>query len=146
MEIIIYSTDSENNRVDKKLNKILTLNGTLKEQCSIISPSIVIQGNISDISKANYCYIKSFSRYYYINNITIINNNLYRIDCDVDVLMSYKSQIRKLSAVIERQENDYNLYLEDSSFKTQSRDNILTKSFPNGFTTEGNYILAVAGG
>lgn len=146
MQVNLYSTSSENNRVDKQLTNIATLSGTLREQCSIITPTITIQGDISQLSKANYCYIPEFSRYYYINNIIILNNSLCRIECSVDVLMTYKSQIRSLSGVIERQENEYNLYLEDGAFKTQARDNILTKGFPTGFSNDGSFILAVAGG
>ena len=47
-------------------------------------------------------------------------------------------------AIVKRQENRWNLYLDDGSFKVYQNPMVLTKAFPQGFTTQ-EFVLAVAG-
>ena len=90
-------------------------------------------------------YIQSFNRYYFINNITSISSTLVQFDCHVDVLMTYANEIMtNNSAIIKRQENDWNLYLNDGSFNIYQDSIVQTKAFPSGFTTQ-TFVLAVAG-
>ena len=58
--------------------------------------------------KSNYCYISDFNRYYYIDDIVSIANNLWEISLDCDVLYTYKDKIIENDAFIDRQENLYN--------------------------------------
>ena len=90
-------------------------------------------------------YIESFNRFYFVDNITSIRNGLIQFSCRVDVLMSYRTAIRKNNAIIKKQENKWNLYLNDGTFKAYQNPNVLTKAFPSGFTTQ-EFVLAVAGG
>ena len=61
-----------------------------------------------------------------------------------DVLASFQTELKSLEAVVARQENNYNLYLNDGMFKTYADPNISIFQFPNGFETF-QYILSVAG-
>lgn len=108
-----YKNSAEPNRVDKTsyLQSLFTLEGTLRESCNIINPSILIERE--EFINANYCYIPNFNRYYFIDKITSVRNNLWRIDLSVDVLMTYKEQIKELECFITRQENDNDLMLKD---------------------------------
>lgn len=145
MDITLQINNSEKNRLDKSITDIVTLSGTLREQTSIINPVIVIEGDLSSFVNCNYMTISAFNRSYFINNITSINNNLFEISAHVDVLSTYKSQIRENSAIIARQEKKWNLYLNDGVFKTYQNPYIVTKAFPSGFT-EQHFIFSVAGG
>lgn len=108
-----YNNSAEPNRVDKTsyLQSLFTLEGTLRESCNIINPSILIERE--EFINANYCYIPNFNRYYFIDKITSVRNNLWRIDLSVDVLMTYKDKIKELECFIERQEKDNDLMLKD---------------------------------
>lgn len=145
MDITLQRNNSEKNKLDKNITDIVTLSGTLREQTSIINPVIVIEGDLSSFVNCNYMTISAFNRSYFINNITSINNNLFEISAHVDVLSTYKSQIRENSAIIARQEKKWNLYLNDGVFKTYQNPHIVTKAFPSGFT-EQHFIFSVAGG
>ena len=145
MDITLQINNSEKNRLDKNITDIVNLSGTLREQTSIINPVIVIEGDLSSFVNCNYMTISAFNRSYFINNITSINNNLFEISAHVDVLSTYKSQIRENSAIIARQERKWNLYLNDGVFKTYQNPYIVTKAFSSGFTGQ-HFILTVAGG
>ena len=77
-------------------------------------------------------------------NIRSIRNGLVEFSCHVDVLSSFATDIRNNIGVVKRQENKWNLYLNDGSFKVYQNPNVLTKAFPSGFTTQ-ELVLAVAG-
>ena len=147
MDISFYRNKSDNNVMDKDTTLSGTISGTMREACSIVNPVFTIEDFTSfNPATANYCYIASFGRYYYINNIVVITNKLYEVHCHVDVLASFKSGIRSNSAVIARQENKdcYNLYLQDGVFKQLANPNYEIKKFPSGFSGK-HYILVVAG-
>lgn len=143
-DIKLQRNESENNRMVKTLTEIATYSGTLKADTSIIDPIIIIQCALSDVAYANYMTIASFGRMYFINDIRSIRNDLVQFSCHVDVLSTYAEQLKQCEAIIHRQENEWNLYLNDGSFKVYQNPQILTKAFPSGFTTQ-ELVLAVAG-
>lgn len=145
IDIILYTNNSENNKMDKNLTTIATIQGQFRSSVDIINPVFRIEATIEQISALNYIYIQSFNRYYFVNNITNFRAGEWDISCHVDVLMSFKNNIRQCKAIIKKQANKWNLYLDDGSFKVYQNPNILTKSFPSGFTNY-DFVLAVAGG
>ena len=145
MEIILQINNSEKKRLDKNITDLVTISGTLRESTSVVDPKIVIEGDLSSFVNCNYMTISAFNRSYFINKITSVNNNLFDISAHVDVLSTYKTQIRQNTAIIARQEKKWNLYLNDGVFKTYQNPYIVTKAFPSGFT-EQHFIFSVAGG
>lgn len=144
---LMVQTDPTNKLV-KSPTPVLTLGGTLRAPASITDP--IIEFNFSDnpevFSKVNYARIETFSRYYFITNIVSTYNNLWEIHMHVDVLMSFADEIKKQVAVVARQEENYNLYLDDGIFMAYQNPIIQTKLFsnPTPFETQ-NFILLVAG-
>lgn len=147
MTIKIYKNLSDTNVLDKNITQLGSdLTGYLKEDCSIIDPVITIEDFTSfNIQQANYAYITEFGRYYYINNIVVLSNELFELHMHVDVLKTYASGIRSNSAVISRQEKQYNLYLQDGVFKTYANPHYEIRQFPSGFSGY-HFIFSVAGG
>lgn len=145
MRLNLYKNLSDKNHVDKNITQMGNqLTGTLRDNCSIINPVIEIEAFTGfDFSECNYAYIPEFKRYYYINNITL-KNKMYELSMHVDVLMSYKDEIRSNTAVVSRQENNYNLYIQDGVFKTKAFSHIQVVQFPDGFS-DFNFIFSVAG-
>lgn len=142
MILKLYKNYSDKNVIDKSITQVGTdITGTLRDDCSIINPVIAIEG-LSDLT-VNYAYISEFGRYYYINNI-VCKGNLFELQMHVDVLKTYAAGIRNNSAVISRQQNYYNLYLQDGVFKTYANPHIQIKQFPSGFNSY-NFIFSVAG-
>lgn len=145
MTIEFYVNQSEKNRLDKTLVSAFNLNGELKEDCSIIDPVIKIAADVSTMASVNYLYIASFGRYYFINNVISINNDICEVHAHVDVLSTYKDEIRAQRAIVSRQEKKWNLYLNDGVFKTYQNPYIITKAFSSGFTSQ-HFVLSIAGG
>lgn len=118
-DIELYRNTAEVNRVDKTdyLTRIDTLSGTLRDECSLLSPSIVYQSE--NVPTYNYVYIPIFNRYYYVTTLSSVGKNVWRMELNCDVLMSYKDSIFMLQGVIGRQENDFNDFLIDDKIPTQ---------------------------
>lgn len=151
MTVTLYQNFSDSNVVNKNLTEILTGTGTLREESSVITPSIVFETTSSGIVNVNYIYIQDWNKYYYVDNIVSIRNGLWGFTLKIDVLMTYKEWFLPLSGIIARQENLYNLYLDDDKFQTQSQRMYVTKAFPNrvqagNVTGAQSFILTLAGG
>lgn len=144
MNLTLYANNSENIRMDKELTQIAELTGTLKEETSVIDPVIIISDIDAYVTLVNYAYIQEFKRYYFITNIHSVRKNLWRLSMHVDVLETYKLDIRENSGIIERNENLYDLQLNDGLFKTRQKPRITQYPFPSGFNT-WNFVLGVAG-
>lgn len=140
-----FQYNSPNHFINKQLIDVATYTGSLREETSVIDPIFDIETS-SDLSQMNYIWINELHRYYYVTNIVSVATNLWRIYCHVDVLMTYKPTILAHEAVIGRQQQLYNLYLNDGdTFKVTQRSKIQQKKFPNGFTSS-SYVMIVAGG
>lgn len=144
MTITLYRNISEKNAFNKTLTELTTLTGTLREQSSIIDPVINIAGIDDFIGSMNYAYIPEFNRYYFITNIESVRAGLWRVSFHVDVLYTYREQIKDNYAIIERNEIEYDLKLNDGLFKTQQNPRIAQFPFPSGFN-KWNFVLAIAG-
>lgn len=143
--IYLYQNLSENNRMDKNLNPPVTFQGNLKEFTSVIDPIITIESPINVVCLYNYVFIPDFNRYYFITNIIAITDTLTEISLHVDVLMSFKDYIKTNLATTRRQENDWNLYLNDGSFRTYQYKTVGTYKFSAGFPKDNDLVMAIAG-
>lgn len=142
--IVAYTNNSERNRVDKDLTLVGTLTGTMRQETSIIDPVFIVAADLSDYVDCNYIDVADFGRKYFVNDIRSVRSGLIELTCHVDVLSTYATQIRANKAIVRRQENRWNLYLNDGSFRVYQNPIVLTKAFPSGFTTQ-EFVLAVAG-
>lgn len=145
MEIQLGYCNDMLNKINKTFNVKTTLNGTLKGETSIMNPSFLIES--SEFIDSNYCYIKEFNRYYYVNEITSFRNNLWNYTCSIDVLNSYKDDIMNLEVILSDTENNgKNNYLPSKVWKTNVKTKTEIKNFPYGLSDNGEFILITAGG
>lgn len=145
---VLYKTKSEKSALTKTMESgSKSFSGTLINNSDIINPQVVLHVAADDIAKYNYMDISAFGRKYFITNITSLNANTSVVSGHVDVLSTYATDIRKLKALVARQENKYNYYLEDNLFKVDSRTIIQTLSFDSGgyFTEAPSAVLVVTG-
>lgn len=148
MTIKLYRNLSERNRLDKELENELVITGNLRSGSSIINPTVLIRkGQYQDISDFNYAYIVEFSRYYFIDEIVASSNVLWSLSMHVDVLSTYKEQIRALPAIISRTEEirKAHLLLPDDRVSYEVGQSVTTKAFPNSIGGSVNIVLVVAG-
>lgn len=147
MEIRLYHNTSANNKIDKSLHSEAIYNGNLRDDSKVINPEIMIES--ANLTNFNYAYIPSFHRYYYIDEIVSYRSNLWIVKLKVDVLMSFASDIKGLTCVIEATE-DYkgNNYLSNSDSwvsMVKAKTDILNFN-GSSLLSNGEYILITAGG
>ena len=147
MEVILYRNSSENNVIGKSLAQIKSVEANLKNDVSVINPTLVL-GYTANILDSNYCFIPKFNRYYFIDEIVPITGDRCIVKCRVDVLESFKNDIKSLTVILDKSESIYksNKYLDDGSFIVENKDFNTIHNFPNGFNDEGTFILICAGG
>lgn len=143
--ISLFKTNSENNRVVKTLTDEKQLSGELRNQTSVLNPSIRIE-SADNISTYNYAYISEFGRYYYITDIVSVRTNCWVVSLRCDVLMSYKDEIKTITGVVVRQESNPNKLLVDRLERIQSDKEIDILYYPDAFSKNLQYILVTAGG
>lgn len=142
VELMVNTSDTR--AVTKNVTVTATFTGTLKDASSIVDPVILFEVSASLIAECNYLYIPDFGRYYYITDMVSVRSHVVEVYAHVDVLMSWAAGIRANQAIVRRQENAWNLYLNDGSFRVYQNGAVLTRPFPSGFTTQ-EFVLAVAG-
>lgn len=142
-------TSSAVNVVDKEFSLGgVDVTGTLRTGSSLIDPVLIVEANAPGFhaNGYNYCYVEEFGRYYFITDIVSVNYSLWEIHCHVDVLMSYKDQIKEQTAIVARQEVKYNLMLDDGIFMAYQNPKIQTKYFSvEGPFEHQEFVLVVAG-
>ena len=144
MEIDFYKNISEKNKIGKKLTNKLSLNGNLREESSVINPSILVEA--TSLVDYNYCYIPEFKRYYFISDITSVRNNLWRVSLKCDVLESFKKDILNLSCIVDKQQNQsYSNNIDDGSYINRADSFVEIANYQNGFNSSGEFILITAG-
>ena len=144
MNITFYKNSSEKNKIGKSLSSGLTLSGNLRDECSITSPSILVEA--TSLVDYNYCYIPEFKRYYFISDITSVRNNLWRVSLKCDVLESFKSDILNSSCIVNKQQNQsYSNNIDDGSYINRVDNFIEIANYQNGFNADGEFILLTAG-
>ncbi len=146
MNITFYHNKSLNNKLNKELEIGLELTGTLRSECDIVNPVILIEST-SDIIGYNYIFIEEFNRYYFIKQIVSVRNNLWRVSAHVDVLMSFKTQLLEQEVILEDSEiTGGSNYIPRDIWQTlvKTKTDIIT--FPSGLSENGEFILITAGG
>lgn len=139
-EIKLQTNNSEENRMIKDLSDRVSLIGTLKEGTSILQPTILVELDYIPFD-VNYMTIDYFGRKYFVTDIRSVRSRLVEIVGRVDVLSTYADSLAECSGIVYRQENEWNLYLNDGSFKVYQVPRITTKEFPSGFLSTPQIVL-----
>lgn len=143
----LYQNESPVEKIGKTLSNSHTISDVLlKRDTSILRPVLLIN-SVQNIYNYNYMYISEFGRYYFIDDIRSVNNNMWEISAHVDVLETYSAEILANTAVLKRQEKKFNLYLDDPEFKVLNNYRIQTKRFAgtSGWTKNLHYVLVTNG-
>lgn len=145
MQAILYINNSDNNKIDKDITTVRTIDVVLKDDTDNINPILIMSPSVAQTF--NYVYIADFDRYYFVKSSTY-SQQKYIVNLTVDVLMSFRSSIKNLTVIANRSSSRFDLYLPDPDLPVRADASVKTVPFYNGFTAEGNeqYILAVAGG
>lgn len=142
MTLHLYKTTSDPNVLNKDLQQINSVQGTLKDDTGVINPSFKLTKNVVGVESVNYLHWEDTDRYYFCKPIYEVGG-MCTLVCSVDLLMTYKSQLLQLDAVVLRSENKRNAYLVDSEITVQNRTRYRNFKFPLGLTTDTMYLITI---
>lgn len=140
--VTFYNNSSDNNVLNKSISSTTSATVVFKEDVDLIEPVLILQNN-SYIQASNY--MQMLGRYYYITSIECMPGNLLKVKASVDVLMSYRDQIKANSAIITRNANNVNTYIPDSKMKITSYTTVNTIQASAGFSNSLKYYLLAIG-
>lgn len=161
MFVVQFFKCSDDNRV---VSKNLTAfpnnqynNVIPKGELNIMKPQLIVKVDSANIGElmgfANYMYIPELSRYYYIQDKSLLTGNRISLTGSIDVLMTYAAGIRNLNGTITRQENIGINDIVDSLLPLQNRKELAVVEFESSeFNITGangssyNFVLNVSGG
>lgn len=144
MTITVYKISDDRRVVNKTLGTaVATLTAIIKNDADILYPVLEVAYN-SSVLTANYIYIDTLQRYYYIKNIKLDRQRIF-LECEVDVLKSYYNEIKNLNCVVSRQENNYNTYLNDGVWRNLQPKEVITLPFTQSFYRPCNFVMTVGG-
>ena len=125
LTVTIYNYSDDFFRLDKSnfLTTVSTHTGTIRDYVDIVNPSILVEGNVKN---GNYCYIDSFSGYYWITEKTIVRNNLTELKLKRDASMTFLSGILNSDCICSRNTNKYNSDYNDNRYVTKQNKYIET--------------------
>ena len=143
--IKLYKNTAEKKRVDKTnyLTLVHTVSGALREETSIVNP--VIRFELVDVPEFNYVEIPKFNRFYFVNDVRSIVNNLWEIDMTVDVLMSYKDAVTELNGFIDRNEFKYDDAIIDKKRVIRQGYHVDEWNIDNSLFIPSNGFFAITG-
>jgi len=144
----IGNTSSDPRVLHKTFNLDITVSVNLKEGCSVLQPHFILDYN-SSYAACNYCYFSDWGRYYYINNIQMLPGNKCQLDCIVDPMQSFNTEIENLRVMVERQEKKRNSMLVDEDYPIESSYLLEQIAFPESFGGYGsgnNAVIEIVGG
>ena len=131
MTIKTYRFLGDSRKIDKSLTLVKTYsNADIVGNMDIQSPIISLQlDSFTEVINFNYIYIPELRRYYYVENSTIREDGFVQIQCKVDVLKSFKTDILASIQYVERQENKCSYRVPDNGYTIKSNRNLTIKNF-----------------
>lgn len=163
MQIKLDYCADDANKIGKTLTNRFDMQGSLKAGTSILNPTVLIEiygldtsqytTNVDQLTKCNYMRIPDFNRNYFITDIVFYKSEgtkgLYYVTGHVDVLESYKTEIKALYAEVIARGNsstkDVNTGHYITSEETETTYMEMTAQTTARFDDDGgSYILTTA--
>lgn len=117
-----YNTNDSTNTINKTLNFISDIDVKFKDEVNIYNPNIMLK--YDDLINFNYMYIDKFKRYYFIEDVEVFPNKIYKLTLKCDVLMSFKDDILNSYGNITSQTNYNDYYNFNYSSEVRKETNI----------------------
>lgn len=115
-----------------------------KEDTDLIRPTLIF--NYGIVPNVNYLWLSEVARYYFVRKRTYSQGRVF-LECEEDVLMTYRTELKAQTVVIKRQRDIYDLNQVDNEWTVEGYTATRTIPFPNGFNEgEPEWVLGIAGG
>lgn len=103
MDFKLWKNASPDNAINKHMSGATTINIFLKKDVDISSPEIILK-TVSgvDFGAFNYAEIPALGRFYFIRSIDRLNNGVFRLNLECDVIETYKVEILNSDCLYRR--------------------------------------------
>lgn len=138
--IRLYQYAGDSKVLNKALANPLEKEVNIRTDIDIYNPVMLFQ----DFNSA-YNYMEWDSRYYYINALRYTANKIWQAQCHIDVLMTYKDDIRKAQGTVTQSQLPNDLKNSDIPLYAYKR-HIKYEYTQNPFSETNTIIYAILGG
>lgn len=144
MNVTLYNYSGDRRQLSKYLGTAIATVTILAitDTTNIIRPTIIIDTRAFNF---NYVYIPDFGRYYYVDNIQLLNGQRIALQLSCDVLMSHAGAIRSSQCIADRSTSDVNPYLVDRTIPSRDDAKVYVRKMGSSPFTTTSYVLQVAG-
>lgn len=134
-------------KVNKRRNSTLqatfstSFDCVLKQATSIDRPTFILESASFDFNLAKWD-----DKYYFVDNVVSVKNNIWEVSCVLDVLATYKSEILASTQYVSYSSQLGNSWLVDTRIPVLKSTTASKSSTPTGILSRiGCYILSVVG-
>ena len=117
MDINAYTLIKKINSTRQPADSGTSYSVRMKESTSMENPVFILQGGIDP----NINYVSAFGKYYFIDDIVLITNDIVELHCSIDVLATHKTAIGDYMAYIDRSAYEYDADLIDESLSAEQK-------------------------
>lgn len=148
MKVHLYNSPGERNLLSRTMTLIASKTAVnTTEVVNIETPDLLIDYAAGYLA-TNYVYVEEYGRYYFVNDISIVNGNQIRLQLESDPLYSFRSSILGSPCIAKRSTSQPNPGIEDnlSNFKPEPKR--IYRHMPGGFSPASSgytYILTLGG-
>ena len=144
MNVTLYNYSGDRRQLSKYLGTAIATVTILAitDTTNIIRPTIIIDTRAFNF---NYVYIPDFGRYYYVDNIQLLNGQRIALQLSCDVLMSHANTIRSSQCIADRSSSHVNVHLVDRTIPSRDDARIYVRKMAATPFTTTTYVLQVAG-
>lgn len=137
MEMILCTNNSDNRELNKNITQISTVGIKLKDDNEIVNPTVILSGGYLPPA-ANYAYIATLHRYYFINGQRIMPGKQLELMLKVDVLMSWQTVVKTSQVIASRSSNKPNKQIPDQ-IPLIAKRNVIYKRLEGGIYERGGF-------
>jgi hypothetical protein len=116
MNIELYTCTDPDNKLEKTPALVKTITGDLHGDTSLTKPSFRCYGAYE--SGVNYVHVPLLNRWYYVEEVSLVNNKIFELHCSCDVLQSFKSYLT--SDNVKVYDKQTRVYSDQTPFKTEN--------------------------
>lgn len=150
MTITLYKSPGERNRLSRPLTTVKTYStAQLTDIVNVETPELLVNRDDTIIG-FDYAYIPAFNRYYFLNDLQVVNGNQFKLFLESDPLMSFRQDILNSQCIAKRSTSNINPEIEDNQAAFKNIPKRIHFKMAEGFTPSGsstswNYILTLGG-
>lgn len=103
----------------------------VKEPISVTNPYFIVDSDSVALTD-NFCECSDFSRYYWISRVDELPGSRRGVQCEVDPLYSFETDIKKLPVYVARNESTKQSYMYDTELPTEAQMYVDYRKFSGG--------------